>query len=128
MQEHPCSASEAGSYLRRIDSCITRLKAQVPSETYDESKEEEAEEFLNRAGFTSAAVIEFYRGMSKKKRSVSEDKNPALKVVRAPCRESQGRQVCQEHRGSTDDHTAQDSYQPLPSEKELTSKGFRTTT
>ena len=30
-----------GSYLRRIDSCITQLKAQVPSRTCNESKEEE---------------------------------------------------------------------------------------
>ena len=36
-----CSGSEAGSYLRLIDSCITQLKAQVPSRTRDESKEEE---------------------------------------------------------------------------------------
>ena len=28
------------SYLRRIDSCITQLKAQGPSRTCDESKEE----------------------------------------------------------------------------------------
>ena len=31
----------AGSYLRPIDSCITQLKAQGPSRTCDESKEEE---------------------------------------------------------------------------------------
>jgi len=31
--------SEAGSYLRRIDSCISQLKAQVPSRTCNESKE-----------------------------------------------------------------------------------------
>ena len=28
-----CSGSEAGSYLRLIDSCITQLKAQGPSRT-----------------------------------------------------------------------------------------------
>jgi len=33
--------TEAGSYLRLIDSCITQLKAQGPSGTCDESKEEE---------------------------------------------------------------------------------------
>jgi len=33
--------TEAGSYLRRIDSCITQLKAQGPSRTCNESKEEE---------------------------------------------------------------------------------------
>ena len=30
-----------GSYLRLIDSCITQLKAQGPSRSCDESKEEE---------------------------------------------------------------------------------------
>ena len=34
--------TEAGSYLRLIDSCITQLKAQGTSRTCDESKEEEA--------------------------------------------------------------------------------------
>ena len=33
--------SEAGSYLRLIDSCITQLKAQGPSGTCNEKKEEE---------------------------------------------------------------------------------------
>ena len=35
--------TEAGSYLRLIDFCITQLKAQGPSRTCDESKEEEEE-------------------------------------------------------------------------------------
>jgi len=38
-----CSGSEAGSYLRLIDVCITQLKAQGPYRTCDESKEEEEE-------------------------------------------------------------------------------------
>jgi len=33
--------TEAGSYLRLIDSCITQLNAQGPSRTCNESKEEE---------------------------------------------------------------------------------------
>jgi len=33
--------TEAGSYLRHIDSCITQLKAQGPSRTCNESKGEE---------------------------------------------------------------------------------------
>ena len=33
--------SKAGSYLRLIDSCFTQLKAQGPSRTCNESKEEE---------------------------------------------------------------------------------------
>ena len=36
-----CSGAEAGSCLRRIDSCIAQLKAQGPSRTCNESKEEE---------------------------------------------------------------------------------------
>ena len=36
-----CSGTEAGSYLRRIDSCITQRKAQGPARTCKESKEEE---------------------------------------------------------------------------------------
>ena len=36
-----CCGTEAGSYLRRIDSCITQLKAQGPSGTCNESKEKE---------------------------------------------------------------------------------------
>ena len=36
-----CCGTEAGSYLRLIDSCITQLKAQGPSRTCNESKEEE---------------------------------------------------------------------------------------
>ena len=35
----------AGSYLRLIDSCITQLKAQGPSRTCNESKEEEEKGF-----------------------------------------------------------------------------------
>ena len=38
-----CSGSEAGSYLRLIDSCITQLKAQGPSRTWNERKEEAEE-------------------------------------------------------------------------------------
>ena len=36
-----CSGSEAGSYLRLIDSCINQRKAQGPSRTSNKSKEEE---------------------------------------------------------------------------------------
>jgi len=38
-----CSGSEAGSYLRLIDSCITQLKAQGPAISCNKSKEEEEE-------------------------------------------------------------------------------------
>jgi len=38
--------TEAGSYLRLIDSCITQLKAQGPSRTCNESNKEEREKDL----------------------------------------------------------------------------------
>ena len=47
-----CSSSEAVSYLRLIDSCITQLKAQGPSRTCNESKKEEEDlglQFSNSA-------------------------------------------------------------------------------
>jgi len=50
-----CSGSEAGSYLRLVDSCITRLEAQGPSRTCNASKEEEEEEFGNARAI--AAVV-----------------------------------------------------------------------
>jgi len=36
-----CCGTEAGSYLRLIDSCITQVKAQGPSRTCNERKEKE---------------------------------------------------------------------------------------
>ena len=45
-----CSGSEAGSHLRLIDSFITQLKAQGPSRTCNESKEEE---ILHDVGFAA---------------------------------------------------------------------------
>ena len=39
-----CSGSEAGSYLRRIDSCATQRKDQGPFRTCNKSKEEEEDE------------------------------------------------------------------------------------
>ena len=49
-----CSGSETGSYLRLIDSCITQLKAQGPSRTCNESKEEE-EVSPGRSGWRGAS-------------------------------------------------------------------------
>jgi len=59
-----CSGSEAGSYLRRIGSRITQLKAQGPFRTCNESKEEEEEEeeALQGVGVrmtSSSATVEF---------------------------------------------------------------------
>ena len=44
-----CSGTEAGSYVRLTDSCITQLKAQGPSRTCNVGKEEE--------GFTNVHVV-----------------------------------------------------------------------
>jgi len=48
-----CSGSEAGSYLRLVDSCITQLNAQGPSRTCNEIKEEEEE-----AGWSMATRVD----------------------------------------------------------------------
>jgi len=53
-----CSGSEAGSYLRLIDSCITQLEAQGPSRTCNESKEEEEKILWKRALFAAARRAE----------------------------------------------------------------------
>ena len=45
-----CKGSEAGSYLRLIDSCITQLKAQGPFRACNESKEEEEDVRIIREG------------------------------------------------------------------------------
>jgi len=58
--------TEAGSYLRLIDFCITQLKAQGPSRTCDESKEEEEDlEQLRNARLHSMCAehsVQFRRG------------------------------------------------------------------
>ena len=46
----PCAGIEAGACLRLIDSCITQLKAQGPSMTCDESKEEKEEAEVDTPG------------------------------------------------------------------------------
>ena len=46
--------SEAGSYVRLIDSCITEFRAQGPSRTCNESKEEEEE--VSGSGFRVQGV------------------------------------------------------------------------
>jgi len=56
-----CCGTEAGSCLRRIDSCITQLKAQGPSRTCNESKEEEEEEGMPT--FRGALVLRGYNGV-----------------------------------------------------------------
>ena len=51
--------SEAGSYLRLIDSCITQLKVQGPSRTCNESNEKEEEGSCN----TFSADIPLQKGI-----------------------------------------------------------------
>jgi len=53
-----CSGSEAGSSLRPIYTCITQLKAQGPSRTCNESKEEEEEVTFRAKGTRPAAAME----------------------------------------------------------------------
>ena len=53
-----CCGTEAGSYLRLVDSCITQLKAQGPSRTCNESKEEEEEVTFRAKGTRPAAAME----------------------------------------------------------------------
>jgi len=59
-----CCGDEAGSYLRRIDSCSTQLKAQGPSRTCNESKAAE-EEVLYLGAFFASAGRQNYSTMSK---------------------------------------------------------------
>jgi len=58
--------TEAGSYLRLIDSCITQLKAQRPSRSCNESTEEEEEalllEFLGAEGVADALIVHLLSG------------------------------------------------------------------
>ena len=48
--------SEAGSYLRRIDSCITQRKAQGPCRTCSESNEEKRRALTSEAGYVSPMI------------------------------------------------------------------------
>ena len=55
-----CCGNEAVSYSRLIDSCIAQRKAQGPSRTCDESKEEEERRVLKYGGqVTGAATTVF---------------------------------------------------------------------
>ena len=49
-----------GSYLRRIDSCITQLTVQGPSRTCNESKEEEEEFAEQRSGEQGRTLFFFF--------------------------------------------------------------------
>ena len=45
-----CSGTEAGSYWRLIDSCITQRKAQGPSRTCNKGKEDKEEGWVAMPG------------------------------------------------------------------------------
>ena len=47
-----CSGSEAGSYLRLMNSCITQLEAQGPSRTWNEITDDDEEEDAGMRAFT----------------------------------------------------------------------------
>ena len=68
------SGSEAGSYLRLIDSCITQLKAQGPARTCNESKVEE-EGVLRNAKLSSAQAdgTRSMLGLSNAKQPIEEE-------------------------------------------------------
>ena len=51
-----CSGCEASSYLRRIDSCITQLKAQGPSRTCNESKDDDDDGACEQCGAPGVSV------------------------------------------------------------------------
>ena len=49
-----CCGNEEGSYLRRIDSCITQFQAQGPSRTCNGSKKEEKKTCRSTVNFRGA--------------------------------------------------------------------------
>ena len=64
-----CSSSEAGSYLRRIDSCITQLKAQGPSRTCNERSATEPSPLCST--FSSSFFFFFFTLVTGPRRSLS---------------------------------------------------------
>ena len=65
-----------GSYLRLIDFCITQLKAQGPSRTCNESKEEEEEGHWSRAAAARRAGL----ANSARIRHSGPDSSPGMRV------------------------------------------------
>ena len=57
-----CCGNEAGSYERRIDSCIAQLKAQGPSGNCNESKEEGDEEEHVEGGEADQSAVDVQAG------------------------------------------------------------------
>jgi len=65
------SGSEAGSYLRLIDSCITQLKVQGPSRTCNESTEEEED-------LEEADALDRHDGRGERRDRPGRCQNPPL--------------------------------------------------
>ena len=89
-----CSGSKAGSYLRLIDFCITQRKAQGPSRTCNESKEQPLGRNMKRfrGGLVFKALRLVYhstlgsRVIKKKKKKGKEEEEDLLlhALVRRP--------------------------------------------
>ena len=95
-----CSAFEAGSYVRLSDSCITRLEAQGPSRTSNESKEEKVSACRPREqlykelspDYSTGATVLFSRLHFD---SISDlTHNLALTVLCVPYSLDSGRRAC----------------------------------
>jgi hypothetical protein len=54
---------QAGSYLRQTDSCITQLKAQGPSRTCNESKEEREEVSFPRISAGNVTICALHKAL-----------------------------------------------------------------
>ena len=66
-----CSASKVGSYLRLLDSFVTQFKAQGPSRTCNESKEEEEKKMPSalKRGLGCEIVPSGFQGLAAESRS-----------------------------------------------------------
>ena len=83
-----CSASEAGSYLRLVDSYITQPKVLGPSRTCNESKEEEAEARAGPGSRRQWRSRRFRRGTSSTAPFLATAlPNTRLSARARPCRE-----------------------------------------
>ena len=76
--QHP--GGEAGSYLRLADSCITQLKAQGPSRTCNESKEEEEALSNGSEAGSYLKLIDFVYHSTLGLRVIKKKSNSGLRV------------------------------------------------
>ena len=79
--------TEASSYSRRIDSCITQIKAQGPSRTCNESKEEE--EDYSQVDFRVSSANPSTLGRKSAETEIGwPQANDGAAEVQVPCRHS----------------------------------------